>query len=175
MAKLRKMLGHIDSPNIVSLMKLIETQSKSTITLWCMKYAEEHILPIYQKDYPLDTRLQEALNGVHQYLNGEIKLPAVKKLISQAQKVAREIDNNPAAQAAARAVAQSAATINTPTSSLSLPFYGSAAIAYDRVGLFETVAVYDQIAEEEFIKMEAALRAIAVDNEEKPAKINWNC
>lgn len=175
MAKLRKMLGSIDSPYIISLMKLIETQSKSTITLWCMNYAKEHILPIYQNDYPSDTRLEDALNGVYQYLKGELTLSSAKKLISEAQKVAREIDHNPAAQAAARAVAQSTATINTPTSSLSLPFYGSAAIAYNQVGLTQPQEIYDRIAEEEFIKMEQALRIIAVENEEKPAKINWNC
>lgn len=35
MAKLRKMLGKADSPYIVSLMSLIETQSKNTIVKWC--------------------------------------------------------------------------------------------------------------------------------------------
>jgi len=33
----------------------------------------------------------------------------------------------------------------------------------------------DQIAAEECGKMEAALRAVAVENEPRPAKINWNC
>lgn len=38
MAKLRKMLGSADSPYIVSLMRLIETQSKETIAGWCLDY-----------------------------------------------------------------------------------------------------------------------------------------
>ncbi|MDV4151970.1 hypothetical protein R0131_14170 [Clostridium sp. AL.422] len=46
MAKLRKMLGKADSPYIISLMKLIDTQSKNTIVRWCNEYAREHILPI---------------------------------------------------------------------------------------------------------------------------------
>ncbi len=54
-------------------------------------------------------------------------------------------------------------------------FYGAAAIAYDRVGIAETAEVYNRIAAEECAKMEAALRAIAVENESNPAKIKWNC
>lgn len=38
MPKPRKMLGAADSPYIVSLMRLIETQSKATIASWCMDY-----------------------------------------------------------------------------------------------------------------------------------------
>ena len=49
MKKLRKMLGKYDDEHIVELMKLIDTQSKETISRWCMDYAEEFILPIYFK------------------------------------------------------------------------------------------------------------------------------
>ena len=90
MAKLRKMLGSIDSPEIISLMHLIETQNKMTIATWCVNYAKEHILPIYQKSFPKDQRLLQAINGALDYLEGTIKLPAAKKLISEAQTAARE-------------------------------------------------------------------------------------
>ena len=175
MAKLRKMLGSADSPYITSLMDLIETQSKITIANWCIDYAEEYVMPIYEKVYPEDDRLQAALNGARDWLNGKITLPMAKKLISGGQVAAREAEENPAAQAAARAVSQAAATIHTSTNSLALAFYGAAAIAYDRVGTAESAEVYDQIASEECAKMEAALRAIAVANEPNPAKINWYC
>ena len=33
MAKLRKMLGRVDEPNIVELMAVIETQSRETLSL----------------------------------------------------------------------------------------------------------------------------------------------
>ena len=51
MPKPRKMLGAADSPYIVSLMRLIETQSKATIAAWCIGYAEAQILPIYAKTF----------------------------------------------------------------------------------------------------------------------------
>lgn len=175
MAKLRKMLGSADSPYITSLMRLIETQSKTTIAKWCVDYAKKYILPIYEKAYPEDARVKEAINGAQDWLSGNLTLVAAKKLISQAQSAAREAEENPAAQAAARAVSQAAATIHTSTNSLALAFYGAAAIAYDRVGTGESEEVYDRIAAEECAKMEAALRAIAIEDEPNPAKINWNC
>jgi hypothetical protein len=175
MPKPRKMLGNWEAPYIQSLMRLIETQSKATIANWCVSYAEEHILSIFEKAYPHDTRPRAALNAAHDWLDGKIKLPAAKKLILDAHAAARQAESNPAAQAAARAAGQSAATIHTPTHSLGLVFYGTAAIAYDRVGVNEKAEVYEQIAAEECAKMEIALHAMAVENEPNPAKINWNC
>lgn len=176
MAKLRKMLGKADSPYIVSLMRLIETQSKKTIAGWCMDYAEQHILPIFEKQCPGDLRPRSALAAARRWFEGAAKLPEVKDIIlNECHAAARELNDNPAAQAAARCCGQAAACFHTPTHSLGLAFYGTAAIAYDRVGLTEKPAVYDRIAAAECAKMEAALHAVAVANEPNPAKINWHC
>jgi hypothetical protein len=176
MAKLRKMLGSADAPYIVSLMRLIETQSKITISNWCIDYAGEHILPIYEKLCPEDSRPRTALDVARDWLAGNVKLPEVRRIIlNECHAAAREAEGNPAAQAAARTCGQAAACIHTPTHSLGLAFYGAAAVAYDRVGIKEKPEVYEQIASEECAKMEAALRAVAVENEPNPAKINWNC
>lgn len=175
MPKPRKMLGDWKAPYIQSLMRLIETQSKVTIANWCMSYAEEHILPIYRKFFPEDERPIDALHAGRDWLDGKIKLPVAKKMILDTHAAAREAEANPAAQAAARTIGQAVATIHAPTHSLGLAFYGAAAIAYDRVGINEKPEVYEQIAAEVCSKMEAALRAVAVENEPNPAKINWNC
>jgi hypothetical protein len=53
--------------------------------------------------------------------------------------------------------------------------YGALAIAYDRAGVNEKWEVYEGIAASECGKMEDALRAIAVENEPKPAKVKWKC
>lgn len=126
MAKVRKMLGKADSPYIISIMQLIETQSKNTIVKWCNEYA-------------------------------------------------REAEGNPAAQAAARAIGATTATINTVTSSLGLVFYGAAAIAYSSIGVNEKSEVYDEIAARECKNMENELRKVAVIDESNPAKIDWHC
>ena len=175
MTKTRKMLGSADSSYILSLMKLIETQSKTTIARWCLDYAQENLLPIYQKAYPQDPRGTAALDAANRWLAGELKLPAVKKLILEAHAAAREAEGNPAAQAAIRAVGQAASVVHAATHSLGLAFYGAAAIAYDRVGIHEKPETYDCIAAEECARMEAALAAIAVADEASPAKIKWYC
>ena len=176
MGKLRKMLGKADSPYIVSLMRAIETQSKATITYWCIDYTEEHILPIFEKECPGDSRPRMALDAARRWMEGKVKLPEVKNIIlNECHAAARELEHNPVAQAAARACGQAAACFHTPTHSLGLAFYGAAAIAYDRVGINEKPDVYDKIAAEECAKMEDALRAVSVENEAQPAKIKWNC
>lgn len=176
MAKLRKMLGKADSPYILSLMRLIETQSKETIAGWCLAYAEQTILPIFETHCPGDNRPRSALEAARRWFAGELKLPQVKNIIlNECHAAARELEGDPAAQAAARACGQAAACFHTPTHSLGIAFYGAAAIAYDRAGLSQQPEVYEQIAAEECAKMEAALRAVAVENEPNPAKINWNC
>lgn len=175
MQKVRKMLGKAYSPYIVSLMRLIETQSKITIARWCIDYAQKEILPIYQKAYPHDLRGIRALDAANRWLAGELKLPEVKALILEAHAAAREAEGTPAAQAAMRAVGQAASVVHVATHSLGLAFYGAAAIAYDRVGLGETPEVYDRIAAQECAKMEAALGEIAVRDEPNVAKINWFC
>lgn len=47
---MRKMLGKADSPYIISLIEVLDTQSKETIARWCLDYAEKHILPLFEKE-----------------------------------------------------------------------------------------------------------------------------
>ena len=54
--KLRKMLGDVNSPSAVALRELIDTQSKETIRKWCLDYAEDNILPIFEGHCPGDNR-----------------------------------------------------------------------------------------------------------------------
>ena len=176
MPKARKMLGNWRDPHTQSIMRLVETQSKTTITNWCIDYTEAHILPIYNKTFPEDNRPLRAIEAARRWLAKEIKLPEAKRIIlDECHQAARESDEHPAAQAAARCCGQAASTIHAPTHSLGIVFYGCAAIAYDRVGISQKPEAYEQIVIEECAKMEAALRAIAVENEPNPAKINWNC
>ena len=174
--KLRKMLGDVNAPSAVALRELIDTQSKETIRKWCLAYAENKILPIFEKHCPCDSRPRNALNAAHDYLNGKVKFPVVKNIIlNECHAAARELEANPTAQAAARAVGQGSAVVHTLTHSLGLYFYAAAAVAYDRVGLDATDEVYAQIAEEICLDYMDALHAIAVKNETSPAKLKWNC
>lgn len=174
--KLRKMLGDVNAPGAVALMHLIDTQSKATICNWCIDYAEANVLPIFEKYCPNDDRPRSALNAAREYLDGKVKFPVVKNIIlNECHAAARELEANPAAQAAARACGQGSAVVHTLSHSIGLYFYGAAATAYDRLGLNATDAEYNAVAEEVCADMTAALQAIAVAEEPNPAKIKWNC
>ena len=175
MAKLRKMLGSLEDPNIVSLMSLIETQSKTTLANWAITYAENNFLKIYEKNYSDDLRLRNILSASKEYLNGTKKLNEVKPLIKEGNVIARSIEENPIAQAACRAIVTACGTINTPTNALGFTFYGAAAIVYDKCGLSESSKIYDELASKELEKMLVSLEKVATPNEENPAKIKWNC
>ena len=174
--KLRKTLGDVNSPSAVALRNLIDTQSKNTIRMWCLGYAEDKVLPIFEKRCPGDSRPRNALNAAREYLDGKVKFPVVKNIIlNECHAAARELGDNPTAMAAARAVGQGSAVVHALTHSLGLFFYAAAAVAYDRVGLDATDEVYAKIAEEVCRDYTDALRSIAVENEPDPAKIKWNC
>jgi len=176
MSKHRKMLNDVNAPYIQSLMRLIETQSKATLANWCIDYSYEYILPIYENAYPNDARCRHALNAAKEWLDGKVKLPYVKNIIlNECHAAAREAVDNPAAQAAARTCGQAAATIHAPTHSLGLALYGALAVAYDTLGINVKWNELLEVSAIECGKMETALRAVAIENEPNPAKINWKC
>ena len=176
MPKYRKMLSDINAPYLQSLMNLIETQNKITLANWCLDYTEAHILPIYEKYISGDNRPRHAIAAAREWLEGKVKLPYVKNIIlNECHAAARELEANPTAQAAARTCGQAAACIHTPTHSLGLALYGALAVAYDKLGVDADWDALVAAAAEECAKMEAALRAVAVENEPNPAKIKWSC
>jgi len=81
MPKLRKMLGDVNAPSTVELKELIDTQSKDTICKWCLGYAENKILPIFEENCPGDDRPRNAVKAAHEYLDGKVKFPVVKNII----------------------------------------------------------------------------------------------
>jgi hypothetical protein len=164
-----KMLGSPGAPYIVSLMHLIETQSKTTLCHWSIGYAQKNILPIYEKHCPDDTRPRHAIGLAHAWLDGKVKFPEVRRSLDY-QLPTQDIT---AASCADNAIRQAVFTIHVPMHSLRCAFFGATAVAYDRVGLNETAEVYDTIAEEFCAGYAAALRAVAVENEPNPANINW--
>ncbi len=175
MAKLRKMLGDIKSDECINLMKLIETQSHRTLADWAIMYAEENYLDIFLEYFPEDVSLKSAIAACGEYLGSEKKLRDIKPALKGAAETARNITDNPTAQAAARAVSTACAAVQTPTNSLGFLFYGAAAYAYHELGLSDTAESYDRAASEELGKALEALKRVCVPNEPNPVKINRNC
>jgi hypothetical protein len=175
MSKHRKMLSDWDAPYIQSLLALIETQSKDTLANWCISYCEAHILPIYEKHRSGDARPRNALNAAREWLGGKIRLPQAKAVILDCHKAARELDDDPAAQASARAIGQCASSIHSVSHCLGLAFYGALAVAYEQLGTDAPWSELEAFAAGACGRMEAALRAVAVENEANTAKFTWQC
>ncbi|MHB8964040.1 MAG: putative immunity protein [Saccharofermentanales bacterium] len=175
MPKPRKMLSDWNAPYIQSLMRLIETQSKTTLANWAVDYAEQAILPLWCRYYPEDARPQNAIDAARGWLSGAIKLPQAKPVILECHAAAREAEGTPVAQAAARTISQCASTIHSARHCIGLALYGALAVAYDRLGTDAPWGQIEQYAAKECGSMEAALRAVAVEGEANPAKISWKC
>ena len=142
MKKLRKTLGNFDDPEILSLARLAETQSKRTISLWSIQYAQEHLLPIYEQTFPGDPRPCNALINSRGWLEGHVKYVDAKETNNCAHNAATEAEASPAAQAAARAIAHASLTIHVSAHCMGIAFYGAASIAYDKLGLNATLEEY---------------------------------
>ncbi len=173
MNKPRRMLGGLGAPCLQSLIRLAETQSKATLVAWCTSYAGEHLLPLFEKRFPDDCRPRLALEAAGAWSSGLIKLPRAKQAILACHAAAREAEGDPAAQAAARAVGQCASAIHSPRHAVGLALYGALAVAYDLHGLDTPWELLEHAASGEIGKMEAALRAVSVENEPNPARTVW--
>ena len=175
MPKPRKMLNDWSAPYVQSLVKLIETQSKLTLTNWAVDYAEQVILPLWSKHYPDDHRPQKALLAAREWLSGAIKLPQAKISILECHAAAREAETNPVAQAAARSIGQCASTIHSARHCIGLALYGALAVSYDTLGVKASWEELERESAVECGRMYAALRDVAIPNEPNPAKISWKC
>lgn len=175
MAKTRKMLNDWYAPYLQPLIKLIETQSKETLANWAIDYSEKVLLPIWNKIYPEDLRPLNAISAARDWLAGKVKLPQVKPVILECHDAARSAEGSPAVQAAARAIGQSASTIHSARHCIGLALYGALAVAYDILGINALWEKTEQFAADECVRMYNALKAVSVENEPNPAKIDWNC
>ena len=175
MAKLRKMLGGVSQPEIVRLMRMIETQSKERLAKWAVGCVQARYLPVFEKAAPEDQRPAAAIEAVKLCILGEVKAADLKKPLADAVQAAKDAEEFPAAQAAARAISTACAVIRTPTNALGFVFYGAAAVAYHKAGIDRPQEVYDALATEEFRELIESLEKVMIPDEKNPAKINWNC
>ena len=175
MPKYRKMLNDWDAVHIQAIVHAVEGQSKETLIQWTTDYAERVMLPLWETYCPQDTRPKEAIEAARAWVRKEIKLPAAKAVILQCHNAARDCEGNPAAQAAARAIGQSASTIHAATHCMGLPLYGAVAVGYENAGWD---ASWDSVHEQailECARMIKALEEISIPDDPNPAKLNWQC
>ncbi|MDD2331847.1 MAG: hypothetical protein PHI68_04240, partial [Candidatus Cloacimonetes bacterium] len=84
-------------------------------------------------------------------------------------------DENPTAQAAARAIGQCASTIHSARHCIGLALYGALALAYHALGAKAAWKDLERHAAAECARMLDALKAVSRPNEPNPARIKWQC
>ena len=173
MAKLRKMLGDINSQESIDLMKTIETQNHYTLSSWAIHYAKERYLEIYYQ-HSDDRFMDELIDVCLDYLEQKRALKEVKEICKNSRKYISSIKDE-IALASSRAILTACSSIMTPTNCYGFVLYGSAAMAYHQVGLKQSQEIYDNLALQEMKHALDSLKAIAIENEENPVKVNWNC
>lgn len=161
MATYRKILSNLEAPYLLELRKLVQSQSKSTLIQWAVNYSDQVMIPLWQKYYPDDHRPMEALEVARLWVERIIKLPTAKTVILRCHQAAREVEGNPVAQGAARAIAHSASTIHSARHSIGLVLYGALALAYDQLGFDAPWQELEQSAAIECEKMLVALQQIS--------------
>lgn len=148
MARPRKTLGSPDSPPAQALLGLVQAREKQVVAAWAISFAKQRLLPVFEHACPGDTRVQEALDAGEAWLKGALGFPVVKGIIlNRAHAVARELEDRPAAQAAARACAQAASAIHVKEHALGLLYYGAAALAYAQLGTDGDKEAYQRVYE----------------------------
>ena len=174
MARLRKMLGDINSAECQALMALISTQSQRTIERWAVEYAAEKCLPVFERECPGENIMRNTVDKCREYMAGDMPLKALKPFLADARRYASGVSGD-VAQAAARAIATACAAVQTPTNSFGFTMYCAAARVYAELGLDRSIAEYEAAAAQEMRGALESLRSIAVENEPDPVKVNWNC
>lgn len=166
MAKLRKMLGKADDVEIVTLMRQIETQGKTTLARWAADCAKNWYLPIAQAADPTDLCLSQLLDTVRACLEGKATQKQLKEQLREGRGLA---------QAAAQAIVTACGVLQTPTNALGFCFYGAAAAAYHELGLKRSAADYGRCARVELQRLSQALEQVMVPDEADPVQVDWNC
>ncbi|MEI8216847.1 MAG: putative immunity protein [Eubacteriales bacterium] len=126
---MRKLLVTRESPCIQPIRELIEKQNHRTLVAWVIDCAE-HVLAIFEERHPVDSRPRDALKAAEAWACGDIKMPIAKKAAHAAHNAATEVEDDPAACAAARAMGHVVGTVHVETHAIGLIIYGITAVIY---------------------------------------------
>ena len=103
--------------------------------LFALKAAKEaeKVLPIFEKEYPNDSRPRKAIEAIRAWAkeDKELSMKEVRKLSLNSHAAAREAKSD-AARFAARAAGQAIAIWHVPTHAMAVPTYVCKAIAADK-------------------------------------------
>lgn len=110
----------------------IVARNSHSYKLLALRAAKEakRVLPLFEKEYPNDTRPRHAIDALKAWAQGKrlLGMVEVRKLSLDSHAAAREA-NSDAARFAARAAGQAVAIWHVPTHAIAVPAYASKALA----------------------------------------------
>ena len=103
--------------------ELVEKVDHKTLAIWAIDCAER-ILPYFEEDHPQDHRPRQAIETLQAWIDtGVFKMTVIRKASLNSHAAAREVGEDNAARAAARAAGQAVATAHVPTHSIGAAIY----------------------------------------------------
>ncbi len=127
---MKKLLFTRHSPEIAVLRDLIERQKHRTIVAWVIDCSEP-VLAMFESRHPGDLRPRNAVTAAAAWAAGQIKMPVARRAALDAHRAATEVEDDPVACAAARAIGHVVGTVHVETHALGFVIYGLTALARD--------------------------------------------
>lgn len=107
---------------------LVEKTDHKTLGIWARDCAER-VMHYFEEAHPGDTRPRAALNTLQVWIDtGVFKMAIIRKASLDSHAAAREVGEDNAARAAARAAGQTVATAHVPTHAIGGAIYALQAI-----------------------------------------------
>ncbi len=127
---MKKLLFTRHRPEVEKLRALIECQKHRTLVAWVIDCSEP-ILAIFESRHASDARPRNAVEMARNWAAGRIKMPIAKQAALAAHRAATEVEDDPAAGAAARAMGHIVGTVHVETHALGFVIYGLTALVRD--------------------------------------------
>ena len=108
--------------------ELIRKCEYKTLAIWACDCAE-HVIELFEKEYPQDIRPRQAVNACRAWINGEISMYNARRFAFPAHASAREVDDK-AACAVARACGHAVGTAHVATHAPHCATYSAKAVGY---------------------------------------------
>ncbi|MDL2225699.1 hypothetical protein LJC20_05835 [Eubacteriales bacterium OttesenSCG-928-M02] len=124
---MKKILYTRESPCLEPLRSLIEEQDHKTLCLWALD-AGAYFLPLFTDRYPEDSRPADALSAARAWMHGEVKMPVAKRAAHATHRAATDVEDDPVACAAARAMGHVIGTVHTDAHAIGVAMYGLTAL-----------------------------------------------
>ncbi len=113
---------------IESSLKIVKKTDHKTLAVWAIDCVER-VLPYFEEKYSEDKRPRKAIEALRKWIRtGIFRMADIRKASLDAHAAAREVGEDDAARAAARAAGQAVATVHVPTHSVGAANYSLQAI-----------------------------------------------